>query len=1802
MNEVDFMKQRTDILLFLWLAAVAIVLGSPANTFAQISVANSIRTAVGSGMASYYGDGGAATSADLNQPGGVAVDAARNLYIADTKNSVIRKVDAVSGTISTFAGTGQQGISSDGLAASSSPLNAPGGVAVDGYGNLLIADTGNNRVVVVYAGGSTMSSLITAENASVTSPVVGALYTIAGSAVNGYSGDLGLAISSQLNAPVHVAVDSQGGIYIADTGNNRIRVVYASGTAAKSYVTSANSSVTTPVLGYIYTIAGNGTASSTGDGALAGSATLNAPASVSIDLQNNLYIAEKGGNRVRAIYLSSTLLSGLISLEASGATATANYIYTLAGTGTAGSTGDGSLASNATLSQPSGLTVDAANNIYIADSANGVVRYVTASTGQISTYAGSLSLGRGYAGDGGLATKGQMQTPSDVTLDSSNQLYVADGAGGHRIRIVSKATLFPTTAVGATGATQNIFVQFSADTVLSGISVNPGGSTSEYKVGVPSNCSADGATTITSGTVCSIPVTFVPAYPGLRKAPLVLTDVSGNQYGFLLAGLSTGVQAAVLPGTLSTIAGTGSSGYAGDGASAVAAKLWTPFNVAVDASGNVFINDNANHRIRILYQAGTLAAHLITLENPTVTTPVAGYIYTIAGNGTTATASADGSLGTSTALSTNISGMAVDAADNVYFSEQSSCRIRIVNSLNGKLGTVAGVSGNCSSAASNGDYGPAVSAKLYISQAIALDGLGNLYINNGAYQIRKVDLTTGIITTVAGVGTTGNLMDGIPALTAKFTSMMGLYADPYGNIYFGDAASRRIAIIYAGGTSNPASSLILATHSSLTAPVAGYIYTVAGYGTSGYSGDGGIATAAQLGYFYQMAVDAAGNIYFGDKTNNRIRKVDGKTGIIRTIAGTGGSSAVGDGGPSTSAGVYSPYGMDVDASGNLYIADGANSRIREISAAAYPLTFASTTVGSTATSKSLLLSNIGNVGFTPTSIAVTSGFATTGSSTCQASLTLASGDSCSTYVTFTPQVNGTTSGTLTYSDNATSVPAALTGTGTGGITTTTTLTAPSSITYGQLIPVKVTVTASGSPVTTGTVTFSTGSTTLGSAQLDSTGTAQTTLPTLNAGSYQLTATFVQNGVNMASTSTSALAVSQASLTVTANDASIQYGSALPTFTYTASGMVNNDSAASALSGSPVLSTTAIVGSNAGTYPIAITLGNLTSTNYSITLVNGTLTISGGVAQSISFAAIPDTSYGTGAFAVSATATSSLPVTISVLSGPATITGSTVMITGAGTVVLQASQAGNVDYASATLVQRSFTVAQAPLGVVVKDASHTYGSVDPAFTGTITGLVNGDTIGGTLAVNYSSTDTTSSPVGTYPIQATLSGSALASYKVTITPGVLTITQAPLTFTLSSTSRSYGSSNPTFTGVVGGLANGDAVGTTITESIMTSATTASPIGTYAITGSISGTSASQYSVTIVPGTLTVTAATLTASAGSTSRLYGAVNPTFTGSYSGAANGDTFTESYTTTATQTSNAGFYSIIPALSGSNLGNYTVSVSKGTLTIYQANTTLAVSASGSQVNYGSAVVLTATALSSTTGSPSGTVTFYDGSTTLGTRTLSTGVATLTVSSLLLGTHSITASYAGDYNFYASNASATQLTVIAPQYTVTAASSSLSVASSQTITDVFTLTGVGGYSGTVTFSCDNLPVNMTCNFAPNSATLSSSSTVQSVTMTLSTHNNYAQTKTERFGSAIENAGFAVPGLLLVFAIRRKYRKAMMRMLCIVLIVLSLGASVLLTGCSGSSKNVNTAAGSYQILVQANASGGSSSTVQLTVTVN
>ena len=227
-----------------------------------------ITTVAGNGTAGYSGDGGPATSAELNFPAGVAVDSAGNLYIADYNNSVIRKVHT-SGIMTTVAGNGTGGYSGDSGPATSAELYLPIGVAVDGAGNLYIADTGNQHIRKVDASG-----IIT---------------TVAGNGTAGYSGDGGLAISAQLDRPTSAAVDSAGNLYIADTGNQRIRKVNASG--------------------IITTVAGNGTNGYSGDSGPATIAELYNPVGVAVDGAGNLYIADLSNQRIREVNVTTSALS-----------------------------------------------------------------------------------------------------------------------------------------------------------------------------------------------------------------------------------------------------------------------------------------------------------------------------------------------------------------------------------------------------------------------------------------------------------------------------------------------------------------------------------------------------------------------------------------------------------------------------------------------------------------------------------------------------------------------------------------------------------------------------------------------------------------------------------------------------------------------------------------------------------------------------------------------------------------------------------------------------------------------------------------------------------------------------------------------------------------------------------------------------------------------------------------------------------------------------------------------------------------------------------------------------------------------------------------------------------------------------------------------------------------------------------------------------------------------------------------------------------------------------------------------------
>ncbi len=326
------------------------------------------------------GSGGPAVEARLYAPNDVAVDAAGNLFIADTGNRHIRRVDP-SGIITVIAGSGEEGYTGDGGPAIDARLSSPYDVAVDGAGNLYIADLFNHCIRRVDSSGT--------------------ISTFAGTGERGFVGDGGPAVEARLSSPSDVAVDAAGNLFIADSGNQRIRKVDPSGN--------------------ISTFAGGGDA--LGDGGPAIQARLGSPAGVAVDAAGNLYIAVTTNSSIRRVDPSGT-------------------ITTIAGIGRWGYSGDGGPAIKAALHAPSDVAVDTAGNLYIADENNHRIRRVD-SSGTISTVAGTGE--RGFAGDGGPAVEAQLDNPRGVAVDAAGNLYIADQQN-HRIRRVDSSGTITTIA------------------------------------------------------------------------------------------------------------------------------------------------------------------------------------------------------------------------------------------------------------------------------------------------------------------------------------------------------------------------------------------------------------------------------------------------------------------------------------------------------------------------------------------------------------------------------------------------------------------------------------------------------------------------------------------------------------------------------------------------------------------------------------------------------------------------------------------------------------------------------------------------------------------------------------------------------------------------------------------------------------------------------------------------------------------------------------------------------------------------------------------------------------------------------------------------------------------------------------------------------------------------------------------------------------------------------------------------------------------------------------------------------------
>lgn len=564
---------------------------------------------------------------------------------------------------------------------------------------------------------------------------------------------------------------------------------------------------------------------------------------------------------------------------------TDGLINTFAGNGTPGYSGDGGAANdphNTQLDQPTGLAVDSSGNVYIADGAEWVVRQVT-TDGVIHTYAGNNL--PGFAGDGGSAAGAQISGPLDVAVDSAGNLYIAD-SDNNSVRKVDTSGNITTVAGNQTsGYAGDGAAATSAQLAHPvGLAVDSQGNIyiAEYSNDVIRKVDTKGNISTYAGNG-----TFGFAGDGgaAKSAsfadPLgIAIDSSGNLYVADLWNYRVR-KVGASAGNVSTVAGSGVFSYSGDGGTALSAQLNLPGGVAVDGARNVYLSDTANHRVRKVDTSGNIT--------------------TVAGNGQ-AGFGGDGGQGGAAQLNSP-HGLAVDTAGNLYIADTLNSRVRKL----GTDGTITTVAGNGSFGFA-GDNGAAASAILNQPAGVAVDKAGNLYIaDTGNHRVRMV--SGGTITTIAGTGVPGYVADLVPAVNAELFYPNGVAVDSQGNIYIADTQNNRVRVINKDGIIRP----------------------IAGNGYAGYYGDGGSAIAAAVVAPASVAVDTALNVYIASQSGGAVRVV-GRDGNINTIAGSTTVGYTGDGGPAAQALLNGAQAIALDAAGNVYVADTNNNAVRLLTA------------------------------------------------------------------------------------------------------------------------------------------------------------------------------------------------------------------------------------------------------------------------------------------------------------------------------------------------------------------------------------------------------------------------------------------------------------------------------------------------------------------------------------------------------------------------------------------------------------------------------------------------------------------------------------------------------------------------------------------------------------------------------------------------------------------------------------------------------------------------------------------------------
>jgi hypothetical protein len=1611
----------------------------------------------------------------------------------------------------------------DGCPAAGAGLYAPQGAALDKYGNVYVADYSDRLVRVIYNGGTQLAAAITAANSGFTTttgksapatvPVVGDIYTIAGlgqspaaltvastdgtgkfacanyattgqpDALNSL-GD-GCPAAAAVVGPRDVTVDGDGNLFLTDYTNSRVRVLCvdcSAGKAATALIELEEPGVT-PVNGAMYTIAGyaggyRDAQLGFGNATIASSAValLRSPTGAVVSASDDVYIADNTNNAVRLLYNGGTVAKNILTAE--GITPTLGYVYTIAGAGcvSAATTKTGSvvtanscLTTTGTDAAALGNTVgtgpvwtvylDANQNVYYTDGDNERVKVIYGGVAAPLTLPNaaysSLAVGDTYsfAGQGSQAVSGV--APSALKFVPTTDLI--EGVGGD-----AKGNIFFTDY--NTGLFYETFAQTGLAWVIGGGNAV---ATASAAAGVYCNGGTAGPA-MTDAFYNGCPLTQA-AISGPR-GPIV-EDASGDLYfadspGSMVRKLTFHP---VFPAT-------------GVGATSAPQPYAFTFDSAQTLQANETLAEGAQSSEFKDAGGDTCAVGLNAAGGDPGTTCVVNVAFTPAkpglrdgavlltsgiplgvssfeGVGTGASLTVDPGTQTTTGTGLTLQGIAVTGAGNAY----------VTNSANGSLDFLVGSTVHV------------VATGLTAPSGVAVDGASDVFVADaGANVVKEVPADGPGFTLVSGL-----------------SSPHGLATDGLTNVYIADTGNNRVVMINAYGTVQTVLGF-----SGLNAPVgvaldaAGSVYVADSGGVKKLT-TAGVQTTVSAVAATGVAVDAAGDVFASTAT----------TVVEYPLTG----SAV-----TVASGLGNVKGIALDGAGDVYIADATAAGYVEVQRTAAGYKFTSYPASTTVT-----LSDGGNLSLTQPTYTQTDAkdFSLAAATTNGCSGALSAGANCALTASFAPTAGGTLMDVATFTSNAANaspITLTLTGTVSAQATTTALKVASSSLIYGNVQTLTATVAGTLTTPATGTVNFYSGTTLLGSASVGAGGAAVLNfVPAV--GSYQPTATFVPGGLDYAGSTSSAgsFSVQAATLTVTANNASKVYNTANPAFTYAITGFVNGDTAA-AVSGTPVETTTATTGSALGTYPITITAGTLSAANCVFTFVNGTLTVTGSAAQAITFGSLPGVTYGVGPIALGATSNSGLAVSYTV-TGPATIAGSTLTVTGAGMVTVTANQAGNNTYAAATPVPQSFTVAKASLTVTATSVSKVYGSAIPTLTYGMTGFVNGDS---------TATATTGAP-GETTTAAT--GSSVGGYPITLTMGTL--------------------------------------------------------------------ASNNYTFTLTNGTLTVTPATLMATANNATRLYGAANPAFSGTLTGAVNNDSLTETFATTAAPTSAAGTYAIVPGATGTNVGNYTLAATNGTLTVTAATPGILLATTAtSGFNGATSITLTATLSSPTSGTPTGMVTFYAGTTAVGTATIASGMAMLTTTALPVGSDSVTAVYAGDGNF-SSVTSTPILITIAAGFGVTATSTALAFPSTNyEQAQTFLNINPGGQSYTLTFGCTGLPAKLSCAFSPATVPLTGVTATQTVQLLVS-NSNASASLGKGWGDTrgVQLAGISLAGLLLCGLRRRKFARALL------VAVLALAGMAAMSGCGTSPTALDQGAGTYSFNVVVSSGSTTVQTIPFTLTV-